>query len=69
MRAIGEVDYENTKGKDGPVTVKVPKGTQITNGNDHMFLPGVKGRQITIADVNDNGARVAKSLEMKAPQP
>ncbi|MGH7326672.1 MAG: hypothetical protein ACREJ9_18785 [Candidatus Rokuibacteriota bacterium] len=59
----------NTKGKEGQVTVKVPKGTQIKKGNDHMFLPGLKGSQVTIAYVNDKGARVAKSIDVKSPKP
>jgi hypothetical protein len=59
----------DTKGKDGQVTVKVPKGTQIKKGNDHMFLPGLQGSQVTIAYVNDKGARVAKSIEVKLAKP
>ncbi len=59
----------DTKGKDGQVTVKVPKGTQIKKGNDHMLLPGLKGSQVTIAYVNDKGARVAKSIEVKLAKP
>ena len=43
----------DTKGKDGQVPVKVPKGTQIKKGNDHLFLPGLKGSQVAIAYVND----------------
>jgi hypothetical protein len=56
----------DTKGKDRQVTVKVPKGTQIKKGNDHMFLPGLKGSRVTIAYVNDKGARVAKSIEVRS---
>jgi hypothetical protein len=59
----------DTKGKDGQVPVKVPKGTQIKKGNDHMFLPALKGSQVTIAYVNDKGARVAKSIEVKLAKP
>ncbi len=59
----------DTKGKDGRVTVKVPKGTQIKKGNDHIFLPGLKGNQVAIAYVNDKGARVAKSIEVKSARP
>jgi len=32
----------DTKGKDGQVTVKVPKGTQIKKGGDHVFLQGAE---------------------------
>jgi hypothetical protein len=56
----------DTKGKDGQVTVKVPKGTQIKKGNDHVFLPGLKGSQVAIAYVNDKGARIAKSIEVRS---
>lgn len=59
----------DTKGKDGQVTIKVPKGTQIKKGNDHLFLPGLKGSQVEIAYVNDKGTRVAKSIEVKSPKP
>ncbi len=55
----------DTKGQDGQVTVKVPKGTQIKKGNNHVLLPGLKGSQVTIAYVNDKGARVATSIEVK----
>ncbi len=59
----------DTKAKDGQVTVKVPKGTQIKKGNDHMFLPGLKGSQVSIAYVNDKGGRVAKSIQVKSAKP
>ncbi len=59
----------DTKGKDGQVTIKVPKGTQIKKGNDHVFLPGLKGSQVAIAYVDDRGAKVAKSIDVKAPKP
>lgn len=59
----------DTKGKDGQVTVKVPKGTQIKKGGDHIFLPGLKGSQVAIAYVNDKGARVAISIEVRSAKP
>jgi ribulose 1,5-bisphosphate synthetase/thiazole synthase len=59
----------DTKGKDGQVTVKVPKGTQIKKGNDHVFLPGLKGSQVAIEYVNGKGERVAKSIEVKLAKP
>ncbi len=59
----------DTKAKEGHVTVKVPKGTQIKKGNDHMFLPGLKGSQVSIAYVNDKGTRVAKSIQVKSAKP
>lgn len=59
----------DTKGKDGHVTVEVPKGTQIKKGNDHLFLPGLKGSQVAITYVDDKGARVAKSIEVRPAKP
>ncbi len=59
----------DTKGKDEQVTVNVPKGTQIKKGNDHIFLPGLKGNQVAIAYVNDKGVRVAKSIEVTSGKP
>jgi hypothetical protein len=59
----------DTKSKDGQVTVKVPKGTQIKKGTDHLFLPALKGSQVAIGYVNDKGERVAKSIEVKSAKP
>ncbi len=50
----------DTKTKDGQVTITVPKGTQIKKRNDHVFLPGLKGSEVAIAYVNDQGAKVEK---------
>jgi len=51
------------------VTIKVPKGTQIKQGNEHLFLPGVKGRLVAITYVEDKGEKVAKSIEVKRSKP
>lgn len=59
----------DTKSKDGQVTVKVPKGTQIKKGDGHLFLPGLRGSQVAIGYVNDKGERVAKSIEVKSAKP
>lgn len=59
----------DTKGKEGQVTVKVPKGTPIRKGNDHVVLPGLKGSQVAIAYASDKGQRVAKSIEVKSAKP
>ena len=52
-------------GKASQVTIKVPKGTQIKQGNEHLFLPGVKGRLVAITYVEDKGENVAKLIEVK----
>jgi ribulose 1,5-bisphosphate synthetase/thiazole synthase len=59
----------DTKGKDGQVTVKVPKGTPIKKGNDPVFLPGLKGSQVAIAYTSDKGQRMATSIEVKSAKP
>ena len=52
-------------GKPTQVTIKVPKGTAIKKGGDHLFLPGVKGQPVVISYVTEKGERVAKSIEVK----
>lgn len=59
----------DTRSKDGQVTVKVPKGTQIKKGTDYLFLPGLKGTQVAISYATDEGERVAKSIEVKSAKP
>ncbi len=58
-----------TKGMHGQVAVKVPNGTLIKKGDGHVFLPDLKGSQVAIAYVNDNGARVAKVIEVRPAKP
>lgn len=58
-----------TSGKAVQVTIKGPKGTQIKHGNDHLFLPGLKGRLVAVTYVEDKGEKVAKAIEVKAPRP
>ncbi len=53
----------------GEVTIKVPKGTQIKQGDGHLFLPGTKGRLVAITYVEDKGEKVAKSIEVKPAKP
>ncbi len=56
-------------GKPNPVTVKVPKGTAIKKGNDHLFLPGLKGQTIAVTYAEDKGEKVAKAIEVKPAKP
>ena len=60
----------DTKGATpGQVTIKVPKSTQIKQGDGHLFLPGTKGRVVAVTYVEDKGEKVAKSIEVKAAKP
>ncbi len=60
----------DTKGATaGQVTIKVPKGTLIKQGDDHLFLPGTKGRVVAITYVENKGEKVAKSIEVKPAKP
>ncbi len=56
-------------GKLAQVTIKVPKGTTIKKGPDHLFLPGVKGQPVLISYVTEKGERVARSIEVKTGKP
>ncbi len=56
-------------GTPGQVTIKVPKGTQIKQGNEHLFLPGTKGRLVAITYVENKGEKVARSIEVKRSKP
>ena len=47
----------DTKGKDGTVTVKVPKGTAIKRGKEHLFLPGLKGNTVAVTYSEDKATR------------
>ena len=60
----------DTKGATpGQVTIKVPKGTQIKQGDGHLFLPGTKGHVVAVTYVEDKGEKIAKSIEVKAARP
>ena len=56
-------------GKPSQVTIKVPKGTTIKKGNDHLFLPGLKGNAVAVTYTEDKGEKVAKSIEVKTFRP
>jgi hypothetical protein len=65
----GTVVLETKGAAPGRVTIKVPKGTQIKQGNEHLFLPGTKGRLVAITYVENKGEKVARSIEVKGPKP
>lgn len=56
-------------GKPSQVTVKVPKGTAIKKGNDHLFLPGLRGQTVAVTYSEDKGEKVAKAIEVKPAKP
>ena len=53
-------------GKPTQVTIKVPKGTTIRKGSDHLFLPGLKGSVVAVTYAEDKGEKVAKAIEVKS---
>jgi len=57
------------RGTPSRVTIKVPKGTAIKKGNDHLFLPGLKGTTVAVTYAEDKGEKVAKSIEVRAATP
>lgn len=56
-------------GKPSRVSVKVPKGTAIKKGNDHLFLPGLKGQTLAVTYAEDKGEKVAKAIEVRPAKP
>ena len=56
-------------GTPAQVTITVPKGTAIKKGNDHLFLPGLKGQPVVISFVTEKGERVARSIEVRTGKP
>lgn len=62
----GSLVLETTLGgSPGPVSVKVPKGTLIKKGDDYLFLPSLKGREVAITYIEQKGEKVAKSIVVK----
>jgi len=61
----GSLVLEPKGTSSGPITIKVVKGTMITQGGKHLFLPGTNGRQVAISYVEDKGEKVAKSIDVK----
>jgi hypothetical protein len=59
----------DTGGKEGQVTIKVPKGTRIKRASDHLFLPGLKRSQVGITYTSDKGERIATSIEVTSAKP
>jgi hypothetical protein len=65
----GSLVLEPKGATSGPVTIKVVKGTMITQGGKHLFLPGTNGRLVVITYVEDKGEKVAKSIQVKDGKP
>lgn len=61
----GSLVLEPKGAPSGPVTIKVVKGTMITRGGKHLFLPGTNGRLVVITYVEERGEKIAKSIEVK----
>ena len=61
----GTMTLDSKGATPGQVTIKVQKGTVIKHGDGHLFLPGTKGRLVTITYVEDKGEKVARSIEVK----
>ncbi len=51
--------------KPEQVTIKVPLGTMIKQGNEFVFLPALRGRVVTVAHVVEKGEKVAKAIDVK----
>src|SRR5712691_12103879 len=51
----GSLVLEPKGATSGPVTIKVVKGTMITQAGKHLLLPGTNGRLVVITYVEDKG--------------
>lgn len=66
----GSLVLENRAGGTASqVTIQVRTGTAIKKGDDHLFLPGLKGQPVVISITTEKGERVAKSIEVKTAKP
>ena len=64
----GNLVLETPRGdKKAQLTIKVPLGTQIKKGTEDIFLPALRGNLVAVTQVSDNGAKVAKSIEVIKP--
>jgi hypothetical protein len=49
------------------VAVKVPLGTHIKKGDEHAYLPALRGNMVSISHIVENGEKVAKSIDVIKP--
>jgi hypothetical protein len=54
-------------GKTIEVPVKVPLGTLIKKGDEIAYLPSLRGNAVAIAHAEQNGEKVAKSIDVIKP--
>lgn len=52
------------EGKVLQVPVKIPLGTQIKNGSETAYLPALRGKLVSIAHKEENGEKVARSIDI-----
>jgi hypothetical protein len=64
----GSLVLQPTAPGSAPVTIKVVKGTRITEGDTHRFLPSTNRRSVAITYVEDKGEKVARSIAVKDDQ-
>ena len=51
--------------KPEQVTIRIPLGTMIKQGNDVVYLPALRGREVIVEVAADKGERVAKTISVK----
>jgi hypothetical protein len=49
------------------VAVKVPLGTHIRKGDEHTYLPALRGNMVSISHIVENGEKIAKSIDVIKP--
>lgn len=58
-----------SEGEMVQVTIKVPLGTPIKKGAEHVYLPTLNGKEVRIVHGMEKGEKVAKSIEVRPAKP
>jgi len=57
------------RGQGMQSTIDVPLGTVIRKGSETVYLPALRGRDITVVLASHQGALVAKSIDVVSDKP
>ena len=51
-------------GKAASMNIRVVRGTPITKGTGHVYLPALRGNFVAVSYVTDKGEKLAKSIDV-----
>lgn len=60
----GNLTLERAGQATNPLTVEVPLGTTIRSGSEHVYLPALKGRTVSIDLITTNGQKAVSSIDV-----